>query len=172
VYADAFGTLTTNGSPAGWTTTGNSATSSPTNFIGTIDEQPLDFKTNNLLRMKIKSGGQIEIGKAYAGSSHTDYLLSVSGKIIPLAGNWPDYVFSENHRLMPLDEVEKSVKEHRRLPGMPSAKEVEANGINIGEMQRKLLEKMEEMTLYIIELKKENAELQAKIENLTPPTND
>lgn len=174
VYADANGTLTTSGSPAGWALTGNSGISSPSNFIGTTDGQPLDFRTNNQLRMKINSGGQVEIGKAYAGSGHTDFLLAVSGKIIcndlrviPLAGNWPDYVFSENHTLMSLDEVEKSVKEHRHLPGMPSAREVETNGIDVGEMQRKLLEKMEEMTLYMIELKKENVELRAKIENLT-----
>lgn len=125
----------------------------------------------------VKSNGKVNIGKSFIGTTHTDYLLSVSGKVVcndlrvvPLSGNWPDYVFSASHKLMTLEEVEQSIKANQHLPGMPSAKEVEANGIDVGEMQRKLLEKMEEMTLYMIELKKENAELKAKIDAINQPT--
>ena len=125
----------------------------------------------------VQSNGKVTIGKSFTNTTHTDYLLSVSGKVVcndlrvlPLSGNWPDYVFSANHKLMSLEEVEQSVKANQHLPGMPSAKEVEANGIDIGEMQRKLLEKMEEMTLYMIELKKENVELRAKIDTINQPT--
>jgi hypothetical protein len=97
----------------------------------------------------------------------TGYKLAVNGKVIceelrvELDQNWPDYVFEEDYDLMPLSEVEKSIQENGHLPGMPSAAEVEAEGgVDVGEMQRLMLEKMEEMTLHMIELKKENKALQ------------
>jgi len=179
VYANASGELIdagSVGSAGGWTLGGN-AISTNSYFIGTTDEQSLVFKTNqatdNTKKMEIFPDGKVNIGKTYIGSTHTDHLLSVSGKIIcndlrvlPLSGNWPDYVFSASHKLISLEEVERYVKANHHLPGMPSAQDVEANGIEVGEMQRNILEKMEEMTLYMIDLKKENAELRIKINTI------
>jgi hypothetical protein len=65
--------------------------------------------------------------------------------------NWPDYVFSDSYRLMPLDELEAHLKAEHHLPGIASAAEVERDGALVGETQRKLLEKIEELTLYIID---------------------
>lgn len=103
----------------------------------------------------------------------TGFKLAVKGKVIceelkvQLSQSWPDYVFSENYDLTPLQEVEESIRAHGHLPGMPSAHEVEqAGGIAVGEMQRKLLEKVEELTLYMIELKKDNQDLREQVEAL------
>lgn len=71
------------------------------------------------------------------------------------AANWPDYVFEKNYKMQSLSELEAFVKENNHLPGIPSKSEVQEKGISLGEMNRKLLEKVEELTLYIIELKKE-----------------
>ena len=63
----------------------------------------------------------------------------------------PDYVFKEGYDLKALNEVQNHIKEHGHLPNIPSADEMETNGIELGEMNMKLLEKIEELTLYTIE---------------------
>ncbi|MCL2290276.1 MAG: hypothetical protein FWC34_06155 [Bacteroidetes bacterium] len=76
---------------------------------------------------------------------------------------WPDFVFENDYELRPLNEVEQFIIENKHLPNVPSAAEVEANGINLGEMNAILLQKVEELTLYIIQMQKEIDELkQAK----------
>lgn len=67
----------------------------------------------------------------------------------------PDYVFEKSYDLKPLSEVEKYIAENKHLPEIPSAKEIEKDGINVGNMQLSLLKKIEELTLYMIDLKKE-----------------
>ncbi|HMP92361.1 MAG TPA: hypothetical protein PKD90_05785, partial [Phnomibacter sp.] len=105
----------------------------------------------------------------------TGYMLSVGGKIIceelkvQLTNNnaWPDYVFEEKYNLPSIDAYEQQVRTQKHLPGIPSAADVQAqNGIELGEMQRKMLEKLEEMSLFIFELNKKNKQLEAEIEKL------
>lgn len=64
---------------------------------------------------------------------------------------WPDYVFDEKYELMSLEEVRAYIKEHGHLPNVPSATNVEENGVNLGEMAKITLEKVEELTLYILQ---------------------
>lgn len=78
------------------------------------------------------------------------------------ATGWADFVFDKNYRLPTLSEVESHINQNGTLPDIPSEKEVKENGIDIGEMQAKLLQKIEELTLYVIDLKKEN-EMQNKL---------
>ena len=73
--------------------------------------------------------------------------------------NWPDYVFANNYTLKGLAEVEKYIRDNNRLPGIPSAAEIEKNGLQLGDMQKKMLEKIEELTLYIIQQQKEIEQL-------------
>ena len=80
--------------------------------------------------------------------------------------NAADYVFDANYDLKSLSEVEKFVNEHHHLPGMPSAAEMDANGVSVSKMSNLLLEKIEELTLHMIQLEKENAQLKAKFESL------
>ena len=87
----------------------------------------------------------------------TGYRLSVDGKIaceevmVDLSGSWPDYVFQPEYELKSLEEVQNHINEKGHLPGVPSAEEVEENGIQVGEMNKVLMEKVEELTLYILE---------------------
>mgnify|MGYP003582762675 CR=1 FL=1 len=100
------------------------------------------------------------------------YSLSVTGRIICTditslpTSSWPDYVFDKEYKIMPLDQLEASINKNKHLPNIPSAKEIETNGIAIGEMSRKTMEKIEELTLYIIELNKKNIALAEKVEKL------
>jgi hypothetical protein len=72
------------------------------------------------------------------------------------SADWSDYVFANDYKLRSLNDVEKFVKTHKHLPGVPSAQEVVNQGVDIAKMDAKLLEKVEELTLYMIELKKES----------------
>lgn len=99
----------------------------------------------------------------------TDKINATEIKVSDLTvdiSNVADYVFNEDYELKDLDEVEKYVKENRHLPGVPSGREMEREGISVSHMTNLLLEKVEELTLYMIELKKENKSLKAQIENL------
>jgi len=97
------------------------------------------------------------------------YDLTVGGRIIceevkvKAQNNWPDYVFDRDYELMTLSQVNKFIEDNGHLPGVPSAAEVSNQGRNVGEMQRILLEKIEEITIHLIRLEEENRNLKSKI---------
>lgn len=78
----------------------------------------------------------------------------------------PDFVFQPSYELMPLEEVKTYVSDHSHLPGIPSEAELRKDGLSLEEMQLKLLQKVEELTLYIIDLQEKNAALEQEIEQL------
>ena len=78
-----------------------------------------------------------------------------------------DFVFEDGYNLLPLHKLEQSIKQNKHLPDIPSAKEMEENGLTMGEFQIKLLQKIEELTLYMIELKKDNDNLKEQISTIT-----
>jgi trimeric autotransporter adhesin len=89
------------------------------------------------------------------------YLFAVNGKaifnkiVVEAYGNWADFVFQDNYKLPAITDVEKYIDQYQHLPGVPSASEVEKNGIDVGENQKILLQKVEELTLYIIDQNKQ-----------------
>ena len=111
-------------------------------------------------------------GNVGIGTTNPDSKLTVKGNIhaeevkVDLSVPGPDYVFEEDYNLRSLEETEAYIKENKHLPEIPSAKEMEANGLELGEMNMLLLKKIEELTLYVIELKKENESQQQEIEIL------
>jgi hypothetical protein len=136
------------------------------NIIGVSNaEQGLAFVTDNQSAIDagtstqgifIKAGGNVGIGVTSPSEK-----LSVNGTILTkkikvTQIGWSDYVFKPNYNLRTLTEVEQYIKTHQHLPDVPSEKEVKVQGIDIGETQAILLRKIEELTLYMIEMKKEN----------------
>lgn len=100
------------------------------------------------------------------GTTNPDgWELAVNGKIrakeIKVETGWSDFVFYDDYQLPTLQEVEKHIKEKGHLKDIPSAKEVEKNGIYLGEMDSKLLQKIEELTLYTIQQEKKIKELES-----------
>jgi hypothetical protein len=97
---------------------------------------------------------------AIGTSNPQGYRLAVNGaaiftKIVAKPqGSWPDYVFKRDYRLLSLPELEKYIAEHQHLPGLPSAEEIGKDGQDVGENQALLLKKVEELTLYVIQLDK------------------
>jgi len=102
------------------------------------------------------------------------YKLAVNGTIrakeVIVDTDWSDFVFADNYRLAPLSEVESSIKADRHLPGIPSAQDVAEHGVSMGEMQAKLLAKIEELTLHAIAqgkaLAAQNQEFSARLQRL------
>lgn len=98
-----------------------------------------------------------------------NYKVAVAGKIIAeevvisQQGSWPDFVFKPDYWLRPLHELEQFVHTNNHLPGIPTAAEVEENGLSMGEMQNLLLQKVEELTLYIIEQDKKIKSLEERL---------
>jgi hypothetical protein len=84
---------------------------------------------------------------------------------------WADYVFDKDYKLPTLPEVDKYIQQNKHLPGVQSTAEVEKNGIDLGENQATLLKKVEELTLYLIELKKDNETLKLRLEKLESSNN-
>ncbi len=107
----------------------------------------------------------------------TGYVAAINGKLIAtevrvdLQASWPDYVFSKDHDLLTIEALEAKINVEKHLPGVPSAEEMKQSGIMLGEMQTKTMEKVEENTLYIIQLNNKIKELEKKIEALTQKAN-
>jgi hypothetical protein len=118
--------------------------------------------------LRIKGNGNITIGTP---TPATGYMLTVAGKVICTELKvqlqpFPDYVFDKNYKLPTLAEVQDHINTYHRLPGMPAAAEIESNGMEVGKMQGKVVEKVEEATLYILQLNKENQQLKQQLETI------
>jgi hypothetical protein len=102
----------------------------------------------------------------------TGYTMAVKGKFITeevkvqTYANWPDFVFKKEYNLPSINEVEQHIKEKGHLQNIPSASEVFENGILLGEMNAKLLQKIEELTLYIIQQEKRFNDQEARLKKL------
>lgn len=113
-----------------------------------------------------------ETGNLSIGTSNSKgYKLAVDGtvgarKVKVSQESWADFVFEPGYRLPSLPELERYVREHKHLPGIPSAQEVSENGIDIGEMNKVLLQKVEEQALYIIDLNKKLEALAEQVKQL------
>jgi hypothetical protein len=135
------------------------------NFYTTPD----DDSWTPLVRMTINQAGNVGIGTAtpdkpltVKGTIHTNEVLVDMNA--PIQG--PDYVFEKNYNLLPLSQLEAYIDQNKHLPEVPSAKEMEQNGLNLKEMNLLLLKKVEELTLHLIEQNAKNDSQQKEIDEL------
>jgi hypothetical protein len=132
---------------------------------------PADFNDNDWL----ESGNNIyrASGDVGIGTSETfGYRLAVNGAIITeevtvkVREAWPDYVFHENYDLMSIDELRNYISEQGHLPGIPAADAVLEAGVEVGRMQSLLLQKIEELTLYIFQQQSKIMDLEGQVNHL------
>lgn len=121
------------------------------------------------------TAGKVLIGSVAAPGNYKLYveqgILTERVKVaLKSTSYWADYVFAPDYKLMPLEDVAQFVSTNKHLPNVPSAEALVKDGIDMATMDAKLLEKIEELTLYLIEIKKENEALKARIENLENTT--
>jgi len=150
-------------------------------FIGFDVQGPISNTESNQLNIGnwiFGKNGQIAIGSftnlPQAFITNNDYQLIVKKGVrtekvrvdIASVKNWADYVFLKDYALMPLNDLENYIKENGHLPNIPKAEEVVKEGVDLGEMNSKLLEKIEELTLHTIELNKKNESQQKLIDDL------
>jgi hypothetical protein len=167
-----------------FTNTGNNAVNSPVGGIrfnwygtnnaeiqmvrgyGASDGAGLSFHTSNdggvaNERMRIDKNGNVSIGT----NDPKGYKFAVAGSVIAtsvtvkLQGEWGDYVFKPNYHLPTLKEVKSYIDKNQHLPELPSAEQITTDGVNLGEMNKLLVKKVEELTLYLME---QNKQMQAQ----------
>lgn len=118
---------------------------------GAVGDEPTE-------KMRVLANGNVGIGTSTPGEK-----LAVNGKIRAKeirveAANWPDYVFDHTYQMPSLSEIENYIRINKHLPGIPTAIEVEKNGIELGEMNKILLKKVEELTVILIQKDKKMLE--------------
>jgi len=129
-----------------------------------INTRPLFSWANyNVRHMTMLANGNLGIG-----ITNPNEKLAVNGKIRAQeikveTADWPDYVFAKDYQLPSLVETEQHIKEKGHLPGIPSAGDVKSNGVDLGEMNAKLLKKIEELTLHLIEQNKRIEKLENQL---------
>lgn len=131
------------------------------------------FFVNNSEKMRINNDGKVGIG-SNIDYSPVGYRLYVQDGVIAekvkvaleATNDWADYVFDDSYQLMSINDVEQFIKTHNHLPNVPSAQELVDTGIDVAKMDAKLLEKIEELTLYMIELDSQVQKLKEENENL------
>lgn len=136
----------------------------------TISPGSYKFKSNGEMEMTdllvydkitVNTVNAITLNANFIRATNNLFAKEITVKLPP----FPDYVFEKSYTLMPLKKLEEFIEANKRLPNMPSAEEVEAYGGNIGELQVKQMEKIEELTLYILEMNKrlEKLEVENKV---------
>ncbi|WP_345954248.1 hypothetical protein [Mucilaginibacter sp. PAMB04168] len=128
------------------------------------------FNGNTVLATKTDGSplGNVAIGT----TNPHGYRLAVGGDMIAesvtvkLQGQWPDFVFAQGYKLLPLESLQRYIRSTQHLPGLPAAKALAENGVNLGEMVRLQTKKIEELTLYLLQEHKKNADLAHRLAKL------
>lgn len=125
--------------------------------------------TGNIMTLSASGFSYTNGNVAIGTMPNNDYKLAVKGVIrseevvVELMTSWPDYVFASDYSLPKLKEVKAFVNENGHLPGLPNASQVSEEGLGLGDINAKLLEKIEELTLYIIEQEERIQKLEEKL---------
>lgn len=140
--------------------------------IGRIAAGPVNLLSYNAAGSTSPQYPQVWIGKRPTIAPHDDFQLAVDGKLVAksiyvtITGAWADYVFEKNYHLPELADVESYYTEHKHLPEIPGASEVEEKGVDVASMNTLLLKKVEELTLYLVKQEKELKKQQEEINRL------
>lgn len=136
-------------------------------FPGGIGVSFRVFNQGPLDVLHLNSNGSVGINTTETGNHNLAVEGSIGAReVVVEAGNWSDFVFDQFYKLPTLEEVEKHIIQNGHLPEIPTEAEVVENGINLGDMDAKLLQKIEELTLYMINMNKHVKQLESENQKL------
>jgi hypothetical protein len=139
------------------------------NSSSIITSHPLGISVGGKQAIFIPTSGNVLIGKNT--QTNTAYILDVNGNVraskVVVNTTGADFVFESGYRLPSLKSVEEFIKAHHHLPGIAPAQQMQKEGVDVGDNQTKLLQKIEELTLYIIEQQKQISTLQEENKKIT-----
>jgi hypothetical protein len=147
----------------------------PIASTGTGTQTLADADIKSKIAFRVSGTGNVGIGTTDNSAwtlYYSPYKLAVGGSMIATAvtvktvANWPDYVLKRGYTLPSLTEVKTYIDQNQHLPEIPSAQQIEKDGVNVGEMNKLLLKKVEELTLYLIEIQKQTEVQQRQINQL------
>ncbi|MBS1567606.1 MAG: discoidin domain-containing protein [Bacteroidetes bacterium] len=162
--------ISVNSSPANaWSVKGNSSIKPDSQFLGTLDNSAVAFRVGNIERARFDSVGRLLINTSVLQNGDSTTMLAVKGSILAknlriTQLNWADYVFAQDYKLMPLHKVGEYIKQNKHLPGIPATGTIMQKGLDVGSGQTMLLEKLEELTLYLLDQNRKIELQQKKIE--------
>lgn len=156
---------------SGWSLKGNAGIQPDSQFLGTLDNKSLVFRVGNIERARLDSTGTLLINTTTLQGADSTTRLAVKGSILAknlriTQLNWADYVFDKNYDLMPLSKVGEYITRNKHLPGIPTTSTIMQHGLDVGCGQTMLLQKVEELTLYLLEQNKKIEQQQREIEAL------
>jgi hypothetical protein len=130
------------------------------------------LRTNNVDRLLVNPDGRIIVGSPTGTSPAGSQMLKIRGGVqatdftVTALAAWPDYVFADDYKLKSLEETEAFIKANKHLPNIPAAAVIEKEGFALGDMQKRMMEKIEELTLHLIEANKNIQHQQKEMEAL------
>ncbi|MCU0324967.1 MAG: hypothetical protein MUF45_06900 [Spirosomaceae bacterium] len=148
-----------------WTTTLNTNKFTAQTYLNgaTLTDNYWQLEYNSTPRFYVRGDGNIGIGTT-TPDNKLDVLGTIRANEVIVETGWADYVFEDSFKLKTLNEVENFIKENKHLPDVPSAKTIQENGAHVSELMTKMMQKIEELTLYSIQQQKEIEALKKKID--------
>ena len=124
------------------------------------------------VHMVVGADGKVGIGTETFGAERLAVNGNIRAKEVKVeATGWPDFVFQKDYKISSLADLDRYIKANKHLPGIPSAQEVKQNGIELGEMNKLLLQKIEELTLHLIEKDKTIASILKRMDDIEKKLN-